>query len=56
MDNGLFIIDLDAMREHAFRYWFRRAFNRDLERFMQNWSDLSEVGNIFSEQIRNLEL
>jgi len=56
MDNGLFIIDLDAMREHKFRYWFRRAFNRDLERFMQNWADLSEVGNIFSEQIRNIEL
>ncbi len=56
VDNDLFIIDLDAMREHEYRYWFRRAFNRDLERFMQNWSDLSEVGNIFSEQIRNLEL
>jgi len=50
----LSIIDLDAMREHRSRYGFRRAFNRDLERFMKNWTDVSEVGNIFAELIRDL--
>lgn len=53
-DNGLFITDLDAMREHQVRCRFRRAFGRDLKRFMQNWADLSEVGNIFRELIKRL--
>jgi len=53
-DREIFITDLDAMREHRSRYGFRRAFNRDLERFMKNWTDVSEVGNIFAELIRDL--
>lgn len=55
-DNRLFITDLDAMREHQFRCRFRKAFGRDLKRFMQNWADLSEVSNIFREQINNIEI
>jgi len=47
----LFITDLDAMREHRFTGGFRRAFRRDLVRFMQNWADLPEVSSMFREEI-----
>jgi tRNA A-37 threonylcarbamoyl transferase component Bud32 len=49
--NDLYITDLDAMREHRFKGRFRRAFGRDLARFMQNWEDLPEVSRIFCEKI-----
>lgn len=52
----LIVTDLDGMHEHRFKCRFRRAFSRDLKRFMQNWADLSEVGNIFRERIKNIEL
>lgn len=55
-DNRLFITDLDAMREHQFRCRFRKAFGKDLKRFMQNWADLSELSKIFREQIKNIKL
>ncbi len=39
-DNGqLEIIDLDAMQEHRYEWSFRRAFNRDLKRFLKNWDN-----------------
>jgi tRNA A-37 threonylcarbamoyl transferase component Bud32 len=54
-DDKLVVADLDAMREHQFRWRFRKAFGRDLKRFIQNWTDLPEVSNIFREQIRSIE-
>ena len=54
-DNRLVITDLDAMREHKFRCRFRKAFGRDLKRFMQNWADLPELSNIFREQLNNID-
>jgi len=44
------------MREHQFRCRFRKAFGKDLKRFMQNWADLSELSKIFREQIKNIKL
>ena len=55
--NGkLFVIDLDAMREHRFRWRFRRAFRRDLKRFRQNWSDMPVIDKLFLEKINEMEL
>ncbi len=31
------LIDLDAMREHHYGWVFRRAFNKDMKRFLRNW-------------------
>jgi tRNA A-37 threonylcarbamoyl transferase component Bud32 len=31
------LIDLDAMREHRYSWVFRRAFNKDMKRFLRNW-------------------
>ena len=52
----LIVTDLDGMHEHRFKCRFLRAFSRDLKRFMQNWADLSEVGNMFRERIKNIEI
>lgn len=39
-DSGqLELIDLDAMQEHRYEWSFRRAFNRDLKRFLKNWDN-----------------
>ena len=55
--NGkLFVIDLDAMREHRLRWRFRRAFRRDLKRFRQNWSDMPVIDKLFLEKINELKL
>jgi hypothetical protein len=55
-DDKLFILDLDAMREHRFKWRFRRAFKRDLERLMQNWADLPKIAELFLERINELGL
>ncbi|MBW2344633.1 MAG: hypothetical protein JRF53_11575 [Deltaproteobacteria bacterium] len=49
--NELSITDLDSMREHRFKGSFRRAFRRDIARFMQNWEDLPEVSSMFRKEI-----
>jgi serine/threonine-protein kinase RIO1 len=57
LSNGkLFVIDLDAMREHRFRWRFRRAFRRDLKRLVQNWADRPEIEKMFLDQINRIEL
>ena len=52
----LYIIDLDAMREHHFRWRFRKAFKRDLTRLIQNWADMPEIEEMIIHQINKLEL
>ena len=54
-NRNLFIIDLDAMREHRFRWRFRRAFRRDLKRFRQNWTDSPIIDKLFLDQINKLK-
>ena len=46
-EDGPVIIDLDAMREHKSQASFHRAFNKDLDRFMQNWKDQPELASQF---------
>jgi len=53
---GLYVTDLDAMREYRLRWRFRRAIKRDCKRLMKNWMDLPEVAKIFRDQLTNLEL
>lgn len=51
---GPVILDLDAMREHRTHDSFRRAFKRDLERFMRNWQDRPELSSRFKGLLGNL--
>ncbi len=48
----IFIVDLDAMREHKFRWRFSRAFKRDFKRLRENWTDLPIVDKLFHEKIK----
>ncbi|HKI73686.1 MAG TPA: lipopolysaccharide kinase InaA family protein, partial [Pseudomonadales bacterium] len=41
--DGPVILDLDSMREHRSAGSFRKAFRRDIDRFMQNWQDRPEL-------------
>jgi tRNA A-37 threonylcarbamoyl transferase component Bud32 len=53
---GPAIIDLDAMREHACGWMFRRLQRRDLQRFMHNWDDCPDVGALFTQIMQNTKL
>jgi len=53
-DDGPIIIDLDAMREHKSRESFEKAFDKDLERFMENWQDCPELKRRFDGLLGHL--
>ena len=50
---GLAIIDLDAMREHRSEAAFRRAQQRDLQRFLLNWQQCPSLEALFRESLQN---
>jgi tRNA A-37 threonylcarbamoyl transferase component Bud32 len=49
------LIDLDAMREHRFKWTFQRAFKRDQKRFLKNWQNtaLEKIFTNTTEQLSN---
>jgi tRNA A-37 threonylcarbamoyl transferase component Bud32 len=55
-EDSLFIIDIEGMREHIFKWSLRRALKRDCARFMRNWNDMPEVTRIFHNQIKKIKL
>jgi RIO-like serine/threonine protein kinase len=57
VDQGqISITDLDAMREHRFRWLHCRAFRKDCKRFMKNWKGMPEIEKTFQERLQNLAL
>ena len=52
----IWVIDLDGMREHRFRWPFRQAFKRDCKRFMENWVNLPEVEKTFEIHLSALQV
>ncbi len=55
VDQGqISITDLDAMREHRYRWLYRRAFRKDCKRLMKNWEGLAEIEKTFQERLQNL--
>jgi tRNA A-37 threonylcarbamoyl transferase component Bud32 len=52
----IWLIDLDSMREHRFRWPFRKAFKKDCKRFMENWVNLPEVEKIFAIHLSRLKV
>ena len=38
-DNKLWIIDLDSMKVHPFKWTLKKAIKKDLARFFENWND-----------------
>ena len=53
---GLFLTDLDGMREHRSRSQFRPVFRRDCERLMKNWEGLTELTQQFRNRLSSLDL
>ena len=53
-EEGPVIIDLDAMREHKSKESFERAFDRDLDRFMENWEGSPELESRFESLLARL--
>ncbi|MFT7684725.1 MAG: tRNA A-37 threonylcarbamoyl transferase component Bud32 [Candidatus Azotimanducaceae bacterium] len=51
---GPVIIDLDAMREHKNAESFKRAFEKDIDRFMKNWEDQPELSSRFEGLLKKL--
>ena len=45
---GIAVIDLDAMQEHVSQARFRRAQRHDLQRFMRNWESCPAIAGQFS--------
>ncbi len=43
----VFLIDLDAMRRYSWGWRARRAHWRDIDRFLENWSDRPELQALF---------
>ncbi len=53
-ENGLTLIDLDAMQFHSNDRQFKKAFRRDLKRFIKNWPETSTVHRQFSELVTKI--
>jgi len=53
-ENGLSIIDLDAMKIHSNPFRFKKAFKRDLKRFMKNWPAGSKIHAQFDQLLSTL--
>jgi tRNA A-37 threonylcarbamoyl transferase component Bud32 len=43
------LVDLEAMRVHISPRRFAAFHSKDVRRFLKNWSDAPEVGNLFRE-------
>ncbi|MBU0545038.1 MAG: hypothetical protein KKH97_06850 [Proteobacteria bacterium] len=53
-DKGLFIADLDAVRSHRLKWKFKKAFQKDLVRLMQNWKNSPHIATIFQDEISKI--
>ena len=49
--DSLFITDLDSMKVCRSRWFFHRAFKRDIGRFMENWTGLDKWKKLFEKRL-----
>ncbi|MDH3687889.1 MAG: lipopolysaccharide kinase InaA family protein [Gammaproteobacteria bacterium] len=45
------LIDLDGMHSHRSTFAFQRAFERDKERFLRNWSEMPAIEELFRARL-----
>ena len=45
------LVDLDALRQHRLRWTFRRAFQKDMARFLRNWDDEPKIQELFRKKL-----
>lgn len=53
-ESGPTLIDLDAMCQHRSRGAFRKAFSKDLDRFMKNWEKSPDARALFEPLVDRL--
>jgi tRNA A-37 threonylcarbamoyl transferase component Bud32 len=51
---GIAVIDLDSMREYRTDSGFRRAQQRDLQRFLHNWQQCPDIDALFRESMQGI--
>ena len=51
---GIAVIDLDSMREYRADSGFRRAQQRDLQRFLHNWQQCPDIDALFRESMQRI--
>lgn len=51
----LVVLDLDAVRLHRGNSRFRKAFARDIERFLKNWKGRQELQDMAAQAVRELD-
>ncbi|WP_078118067.1 lipopolysaccharide kinase InaA family protein [Thiosocius teredinicola] len=50
-NNGVYLIDLDAMRQYRSQSAFERAWRGDMDRFAANWSDFPEFTRLVLDRL-----
>jgi tRNA A-37 threonylcarbamoyl transferase component Bud32 len=53
-EEDIALIDLDAMHFHPFAWRFKRAFKRDLRRFLKNWDTNPEIHADFAQIVEEI--
>lgn len=52
-DGRPMLIDLDAMRRHKYTFWFKRAWAKDMQRFLENWKNDEELHRLFAKSLKS---
>jgi tRNA A-37 threonylcarbamoyl transferase component Bud32 len=55
-DARMYIIDIEGIKEHWFKWRLQKALKRDCERFMRNWEGMPKVARIFQDKIKKIKL
>ena len=50
-NDKVFLLDLDAMQEHRFRWMFRKKFRRDCLRLTHNLKELPQLAEMFKKAL-----
>lgn len=50
-DDGIYVTDLDAMREYTSEIRFQKALMRDQKRFLKNWKKAPEIEAAFKKKV-----
>ena len=50
-NNKVFLLDLDAMQEHRYRWMFLKKFRRDCLRLTQNLKELPQLAEMFKKAL-----
>jgi tRNA A-37 threonylcarbamoyl transferase component Bud32 len=51
-DQKVYLLDLDSLRCYRSRFFFKRAFNRDMRRFFKNWRETPALAQQFKEALQ----